>query len=318
MTFRRVSVALAAVLALAFAVGAQEKSAGVRAILELKDNFFYAGDPFPIRINIVNESDKTVPNPVKTAVTQGLELKVAGGAVLKPSGKPKASESSRPDKLGARGFYGAVADLAEIYPELRKPGRFEVRWTADGVSSDTIFVAVIPKYDPSKDYRARIDTDEGSFVVEFFRQNAPLATKSFIDLANAGFYDGLLLHEVRPDWFVGGGDPSGDGSGGAPLRYPAESSGIPVVAGTVLMKPAGAAPPANSSQFIIMLRPEPAWTGQFTVVGQVVEGLETVQKISRLPSTQQTSQPFFRPLKDVRTLKVTVTEKPVLAVPAGS
>lgn len=318
MTTRRVSLALAAALALAFTAGAEDKGTGVKAVLELKNNFFYAGDPFPMRVNIVNAGDKPVANPVKTPIAQGIEVKVAGGDVVKPSGKPKASEPSRPDKLGAQGFYGTVLDLAEMYPELGRPGRFEIRWQADGVTSDTIRATVIPKFDPAKEYRARIETDEGAFVIEFFGAKAPLATKAFVDLANAGFYDGLLIHEVRPDWYVGGGDPSGDGSGGAPLRYPAESSGIPVVAGAVLMKPAGAAPPANGSQFIVMLRPEPTWSGQFTVFGQVVEGLDVVQKISRLPSSQQVNRPFFKPLKDVRTLRVTVTEKAAGASPAGS
>jgi len=318
MTQRRASFFVGAALALAFTAGAEDKGPGVKAMLELKDNFLYAGDPFPIRVNIVNDGDKAVPNPVKTAIPEGIEVKVSGGAVLKPSGKSSASEPSRPGKLGVKGFYGTVIDLTEMYPELSKPGRFEVRWAADGVASDTVYAAVIPKYDPTKDYRAKIETDEGFFVMEFFGKNAPLATKAFVDLANAGFYDGLLFHEVRPDWYVGCGDPKGDGTGGAPLRYPAESSGVPVVAGTVLMKPAGAAPPANGSQFIIVLRPETTWTGQFTVFGQVVEGLEVVQKISRLPSTQQATRPYFKPLKDIRTLKVTITEKGGIPLHTGS
>jgi cyclophilin family peptidyl-prolyl cis-trans isomerase len=79
-----------------------------------------------------------------------------------------------------------------------------------------------------------------------------------------------------------------------------------VVAGTVVLKPAGLAPPANSSQFIIALRPEPKWTGQFTVLGQVTDGLEIVRKISNVPSTDR---PNFRPIKDIHTVKVTILEK---------
>jgi len=78
------------------------------------------------------------------------------------------------------------------------------------------------------------------------------------------------------------------------------------VAGTVVLKPAGLAPPANSSQFIISLRPEPKWTGQFTVLGQVTDGLDIVRKISNLPSTDR---PNFRPMTDIHTLHVTVIEK---------
>jgi cyclophilin family peptidyl-prolyl cis-trans isomerase len=81
---------------------------------------------------------------------------------------------------------------------------------------------------------------------------------------------------------------------------------VPVVAGTVVLKPAGLAPPANSSQFIISLRPEPKWTGQFTVLGQVVDGLDTVRKISNLPSTDR---PNYRPIKEIHTIRVIVVEK---------
>jgi len=110
---------------------------------------------------------------------------------------------------------------------------------------------------------------------------------------------------VRPDQAVAGGDPSGTGAGQAPFRFPAELSALPVLAGTVLLKPAGLAPPANSSQFMIALRPEPRWTGQFTVLGQVIQGLDVVKKISNVPS----EKPSFRPSKEIHTLRVKIVEK---------
>jgi cyclophilin family peptidyl-prolyl cis-trans isomerase len=185
-------------------------------------------------------------------------------------------------------------------------GRYTIGWSADGVEADKLVVTVIPKFDPSKNYSARVETEEGAFVLDLMKGTAPIATKIFVDLANAGFYDGLMLHEVRSDQLVAGGDPTGTGGGQAPIRYPAELAAIPVVAGTVVLKPAGLAPPANSSQFIIALRPEPKWTGQFTVLGQITEGLEVVRKISNTPSTDR---PDFRPIKEVHTVRVTVVEK---------
>lgn len=281
----------------------------VHAVLELGEQFYYAGKPFQMRVNIVNDGDAEVKNPVKVALREGLEVRNAAGEVVPATGKPKASEPSRPEKLGSKGFYGAVFDLTEVFPELKKPGRFQIRWRSGAVESQTVAVIVIPPYDPSRRYRARFETDMGSFVVDLLADVSPIATKAFVDLANAGFYDGLLFHEVRPDVLVAGGDPSGTGSGGAPLRFPAESSGQPIVAGTVVLKPSGVAPPANGSQFMIFLEPEPSLTGQLTVVGQVVDGLDTVQKISRVPSTQKSSRPYFKPLKDVKTTKVTIVEK---------
>jgi cyclophilin family peptidyl-prolyl cis-trans isomerase len=282
----------------------------VAAVLELRDNFFYAGDPFEVRLNITNRGDAEVDNPVRSRLAEGLQVRVAGGDEIKPSGKPKASEPSRPAKLGAKGFYGTVFDLTEMYPELKKPGRYEFRWSAAGIASNEVVVSIIPRYDPTRVYRARFDTDEGSFIVEFLGRSAPLAAKAFVDLANSGFYDGQIFHEARPDLMIGGGDPTGTGAGAAPFAYPQETPQIPVVAGSVVMKPSGFAPPSNSSQFFILLHPEPSMTGQLTVVGQVVEGLETVRKISRVPTTQQASRPFFKPLNDIRIRKVTVEVQP--------
>lgn len=281
----------------------------VRVVLELNQQFYYAGEPFPLRVSVMNSGGRTASNPVKTPIVRGIEVRGADGSLIEAKGKSESSEPApRPDKLGASGFFGTIVDLTEVYPEMRKPGRFSIRWAADGLSSDTINVTVIPRFDPRLSYRTRVETDEGAFVIDFLGEAAPLATKAFVDLANAGFYDGLLFHEVRPDWYVASGDPNGDGSGSAPFRIPAEQTSTPVVAGTVLMKPVGTAPPANSSQFIIMLRPEPSWRGQFTVVGQIVEGLDVVQKISRLPSNQQTARPYYKPLKDVRISRMTVVE----------
>lgn len=301
---------VAASLLVAVAASETAPPGGVKAVLELRDPFYYAGDPLPIRLTIGNEADRAVPNPVKTPLFEAFEVKLAGGGPLKPQGKAASAEPERPSKLAPGSHYGAVVDLTQIFPDLKKPGRYEIRWAADGLISNTILLTMLPRFDPTKSYRARFETDEGSFTVDFFQDTAPIATKAFVDLANAGFYDGLLFHEVRPDWFVASGDPNGDGSGAAPFRYPAElTPAVPVVAGTVVLRPVSAAPPANGSQFMIFLRPQPEMKGQLTVLGQVVEGLETVQKISRLPSTQQVERPFFKPLKDVRIRKVTIVEK---------
>jgi peptidyl-prolyl cis-trans isomerase-like 3 len=282
----------------------------IRAAVELSRSLYYAGDPLELRVSIGNNGDAEVPNPVKTPLPAGLEVRIAGGAALKGVAKSGASERSRPERLAPKYAYSAVIDLTKLFPDLASPGQYEIRWAADGVTSPTLVVRLIPRYDPSKEYRVRVETDEGAFALEFFSKSAPLATKAFIDMANAGFYDGLSFHEIHKDQFVVGGDSQGDGPGTPPLRYPADPSNVPVVAGTVVMKPLSPSPPTNGSQFIVMLRAEPTWTGQATVLGQVVDGLEVLQRISRLPSTEQTTRPFFKPLKDIRIRKMTVIEKP--------
>jgi cyclophilin family peptidyl-prolyl cis-trans isomerase len=162
-----------------------------------------------------------------------------------------------------------------------------------------------------------VETTEGTFTIEFFQKTAPLAFKAFTDLANLGYYDGLLVHEVRPEVLVALGDAAQSNVPRPPFAFPQEQSTVPVVAGTVLMRPLGAAPPANGSAFLVMLRAEPSMNGQATVLGQVTEGLDVVAKMSRLPSTEQGSRPFFRPLKDIKIQKITISAKPSAPAPVG-
>jgi len=278
-------------------------TAGVKVVLELSQRFYYAGDPFPLRVSIGNDGAKRVANPIKTPFFKGFEVRTSAGEVIEPTGDPGVPEPSRPDKLTPGSFYGAIVDLTEIYPELLEVGRYEVRWAANGVESEIIVVKMIPRYDPSKDYVARLSTSEGAIVIELLQDSAPLAVKNFVDLANADFYDNRSFNEIRADAFIVGG-------GSAGYTYPAELSPLPIVAGTVLMKPMSPSPPANGAEFIIALRPEPGWTGQFTVVGQVVEGLDVARRISQLPSTGRAGNPAFKPLEAVRIEDVAITEKP--------
>jgi cyclophilin family peptidyl-prolyl cis-trans isomerase len=300
-----VTLALGALASRAAAPPAKEPARSVRAVMELGQQFYYAGEPMTVRIMISNSGASEVQNPVKGPLFTSFSVSDSQGKRL-PQSKPEAQEPTRPGKLAPNEFYGATVDLSQMYPQIKSRGRYSIRWSADGVSSDEIVVTVIPKFDPSKDYAARVVTEEGEFVVDLLKRTAPVAVKTFVDLANAGFYDGLLLHEARPDQAISGGDPTGTGMGQAPILFPAELAAIPIVAGSVLLKPAGLAPPANSSQFVISLRPEPGWIGQFTVVGQVVDGLDVVRKLSNVPTSDR---PKYKPLKDIHTVRVTIQEK---------
>ena len=283
--------------------------AGVRAVLELSREFYYAGEPLQIRVSLGNEGSDKVSNPVKTSLGIGLLAFDESGAALTRS-DVQIDEPARPESLSPKGFYGAIVDATAIYPAIREGGRFQIRWSADGVTSNTMFVQVIPKYDPAKDYRATLSTEEGQIVIDLFEDSSPIAVKAFVDMAHAGVFDGLLIHEVHPDDFFVGGSPAASGIERRVVTFPAEQSSLPIVAGTVLLRPVGAAPPANSSPFMIALRPHAEWTGQATVLGQVVSGLDVAKTISRQPSTQQSSKPFFKPLNDIVIRSVVVEEVP--------
>lgn len=304
-----ISVCLTVSMAPAAEEAGAETSATVSAVLELNQSIYYAGAPLELRLSIVNHGDETVTNPVKIPLFKGLRVRDASGDLLGAKGRPTAREPQRPTELSANGFYGVIVDLSEIYTQLETPGRYEISWEGKGIRSPTIMINLIPEYDPAKTYIANIETSEGTIVMDFFARESPVAVKAFVDMANAGFYDGLLIHEVHPDDFIVSGDPRFGGTGAKPIVYPAEQSRIPIVSGTVVLKPVGAAPPANSSPFVIIIRPRPEWAGQVTVLGQVVSGLDIVKKISKLPSTQQSSSPQFKPLKDVPIRRIVIEEK---------
>ena len=290
-------------------VSAQASNGNVRAILELGQRFYYAGEPFPVRISIGNDGPNKVQNPVETPLFKGFLVQSIDGTWLPASENPGIEDPDRPIKLAPNAFYGTIVDLTRVYPDLRKPGRYEIRWSAGGVDSGAVAVKMIPRYDGSKEYVARLETTEGAIVIALQRDAAPFAVKNFVDLVHTGFYDGLTFHEVRADALIVSGDPTGTGSGGTGYTFPAELSRVAIEPGTVLMKPVSPSPLSNSSQFMIMLRPEPAWSGRFTVLGRVVEGLEVARKISKVTSTAESSRPFHRPLQDVRIREVTITER---------
>ncbi len=282
----------------------------VKAVLEFKGSFLYADDPILTRLSIGNEGTEVIPNPIKSPVLKGFFAKDSEGKAIKATGITTAKEPIRPDKLNPMAFYGTIVNLAELFPQLAKPGRYSIGWESGGVVSQVFDIRVIPRYDPSKVYQATIETSAGTIVMDFFAKEAPIAVKAFIDMANSGFYDGLLFSEAHANDFIVAGDPA-FGTNGArrPVTYPAEPTKLPMVAGTVIMKPAMASPPGNSSTFMILLGPKPTLRGQATAFGQVIQGLNVARKISQRPVSGVGSNAKFKPIKDIEIIRLTVTER---------
>jgi cyclophilin family peptidyl-prolyl cis-trans isomerase len=140
---------------------------------------------------------------------------------------------------------------------------------------------------------AVIETDLGNIKIKFASDVAPKHIEHFIKLTREGFYDGLGFHRAIPGMLIQGGDPqtrSGDPSlwgMGMPGQetVPAEFSDKPFVRGTVGMARKGNDINSATSQFFISLRDKSDWNGQYTVVGEVVEGIDVVDRISRLPTS---------------------------------
>ncbi len=118
----------------------------------------------------------------------------------------------------------------------------------------------------------------GEIRIELFPEDAPKTVESFVTLAKKGFYDGLSFHRVVPGFVAQGGDPKGDGTGGPGYTLKAEFNQRKHVRGTVAMA-RSQHPDSAGSQFYICFAPAPHLDRQYTVFGQVVQGMELVDRI---------------------------------------
>lgn len=125
-----------------------------------------------------------------------------------------------------------------------------------------------------------LELEDGRVVIEMRPDLAPKHVARIKELVRDGFYDGLLFHRVIPGFMAQTGDPKGNGTGGSGTNLAAEFSNEPHVRGTVSMARAGHPDSADSQFFIVFARSN--WLdGQYTVWGQVVDGMEHVDQIKR-------------------------------------
>lgn len=125
-----------------------------------------------------------------------------------------------------------------------------------------------------------LDLDSGRVIIELRPDVAPNHVARIKELARQGFYDGLTFHRVIEGFMAQTGDPKGDGTGGSGQKLDAEFSQAPFERGTVGMA-RSQNPNSGDSQFFIMFDSAPHLNGQYTVWGQVVDGMDHVDKIKR-------------------------------------
>ena len=140
---------------------------------------------------------------------------------------------------------------------------------------------------------ATIETKFGEITLKFFPDVAPNHVKSFIDLAKDGFYNGTTFHRIVPGFVIQGGDPntksddrSKHGMGGPGFTLKAEFSKLPHKRGSLSMARAGH-PDSAGSQFFICVADAPFLDGEYTIFGEVVEGMDVVDKIVSQPKDQR-------------------------------
>lgn len=141
-----------------------------------------------------------------------------------------------------------------------------------------VFSSVSPFLEPVMSLIAHFDTDRGPIRIELHADKAPLTVANFVNLAQRGFYDGLVFHRVIADFMVQGGCPQGRGTGGPGYKFEDEANnGVRHERGVLSMANAG--PNTNGSQFFITHVPCGWLDGKHTVFGKVLEGMDVVDSI---------------------------------------
>lgn len=125
-----------------------------------------------------------------------------------------------------------------------------------------------------------METSQGSIVIEMKPELAPTHVARIKELVRQGFYDGIVFHRVIDGFMAQTGCPQGSGTGGSGQKLKAEFSNEKHVRGTCSMARA-MDPNSGDSQFYICFTDAPWLDGQYTVWGQVIEGMENVDKIKR-------------------------------------
>jgi len=178
-----------------------------------------------------------------------------------------------------------------------------------------LFAVALPAFcQAPADLEAVVTTSLGSFRFEFAEDKAPVHVREFIQRAKSGYYDGSAFHRVVANGIIQGGDPLLKdpktpknlwGTGGLNLLKN-EFSDMKHERGTVSTVRIPGKENSDGTQFFVCVYPQPPLDGQFSAFGRVTEGMEVVEKISRVPAGENgfTDQP-------VRIEKITVEKKKV-------
>lgn len=139
------------------------------------------------------------------------------------------------------------------------------------------------KINTAKQYVANVKLAKGGdFVIQLYPDKAPKTVNSFVFLSCKRYFNGVTFHRVLEGFMAQGGDPTGTGMGGPGYYFEYEGSDLTFdKAGVVAMANQGAQTPTNGSQFFITFGPTENLNGGYTIFGQVSEGMDVVNGITR-------------------------------------
>ncbi len=152
-----------------------------------------------------------------------------------------------------------------------------------GILKDTLVVTKLPE----NLYITIKVKDYGTMKIQFHTKDAPKNVTNVANLGIKGFYNGLTFHRLIPGFMIQGGDPSGNGTGGPGYTVPAEIKRRHEKGSMAMARTGDQVNPekrSSGSQFYICFKPTPQLDGQYTVIGQLVEGMDVLEKLEKVPT----------------------------------
>ena len=162
--------------------------------------------------------------------------------------------------------------------------------------------------DPTKTYTAEIVTSEGTLTAELFADRAPLTVNNFVTLARYHYFDGIDCHRIIPGFMAQCGDPSGTGSGGPGYSFQDELPTDPAPYKKGVLAMANSGPNTQGSQFFIMTADNETLPPNYSVFGQVTEGLDDTVDALDAAGNPDPSANGVPPIEEVTIESVTITE----------
>jgi cyclophilin family peptidyl-prolyl cis-trans isomerase len=204
-------------------------------------------------------------------------------------------------------FVGLVAVLAACSNSSKVSVSGGATSTTPGTVSSTHLSISNTTIPAGKNATATIVTNMGTIVIKLDTKNAPKAASRFIELAQAGFYNGLTFHRVIPDFVIQGGDPKGDGTGGSgttPVVGETPKDGYPL--GSLAAAKTQADPDGTfDCQFFIVVGAQgEQLPPQYARFGVVTSGIDIAKKISMVPASADANLPNQKVVME----KVTISE----------
>jgi HEAT repeat protein len=242
---------------------------------------------------------------VRAAAATGLgELKPADGAAALEAayrfGQRDSDYGARTAALAALAKYGAAAAtpvlksafadkdwavrvravqlLKQVDPAAAAGADAAIRPAPTTVAPEVYSAARLVS--PPVSTQVYLDTDRGTIQIELAVLDAPLTVENFVTLARKGYFNGLSVHRVVPDFVAQDGDPRGDGDGGPGYSIRDELNERPYLRGTVGMA-LDPWPDTGGSQYFIAHSPQPHLDAKYTVFGRVIAGMDVVDQIQQ-------------------------------------